>query len=186
MSTIAFIAFLLSSRYLSPKSKARFTPVLLENFASNWGSRQKLVTGGYSALSVTHTVRYFKYLSSKRADQVEQRSPNPNDVPLVRDRGTVQRAHKTIPAVLEECRVSLALTFDGSRKFPCFTLIALADEFLHIGETKMVGVRMDEPLNPLHMFLRIFDGIVQHVCTSWTDVVKGLDQELSVKVNEIQ
>jgi hypothetical protein len=44
---------------------------------------------------------------------------------------------------------------------------------------------MDSALNPLHVFIRVFDGIVQYVCTSWQDVIKGLDQELSVKVNGI-
>ena len=183
MNTIAFIALRLSSRYLGPSSDSAVTRVLLKNVTSDWASREEFV--GYGTSSVNHTVRYFKYSSRARAEQVKQQDPNSSNVPIVRDRGTFERTHedeKDIPGSLQEYRVSLGLAFDSGDRFPCFTIITLTDDTFTIPEGNMVEIRMDDLLNPLHVYIRKFDGIIQHVCRSWTDVVTGLDRELNVKV----
>lgn len=177
MSTIAFIA----SRF-RPRNPVSLTPVLLNNFASDWASRKRFVRPG--TLSATHTIRYFQYSPLLwEEEEVEEEDPNSSNFPIIRDRGTFERAHKDIPTFLQELRFSLALAFDGEVRYPCFTVLTIADKRVLIGETNMVGIRMDSALNPLHVFIRVFDDIVQYVCTSWKDVIKGLDQELSVKVN---
>jgi hypothetical protein len=180
MVTIAFIALRLSSRYLGPESPAEVTRVLLKNFTSDWASRQKFAR--------THTFRYYKYSSRAWVNQVKQQDPNSSNVPIVRDRGTFDRAHedkKDILGFLQEHRVSLGLTFDGGDKFPCFTVIILADEHVPLLEEDGVGIRMDNSLKPFHVLIRKFDDMVQHICRSWTGL-EGLDQELSVKVNWVQ
>jgi hypothetical protein len=158
--------------------------VLLKNFAANWASREKFFGPRWS--SAAHAIRYFKYSSLGREEQVKHDDPNPEKFPIIRDRGIFQKTHKGVRTSLQEYRVSLALAFNGRHRFPCFTVITLADEDLVVPEKMMVGIRMDDSLKPFHVFLRIFDDTVEHVCKSWKDVIKGLDRELGVKVNGVQ
>jgi hypothetical protein len=184
MSTIAFIVLRLSSPYPYYPQPEIFTRELLQNFVSDWALREKSVQS--SALEATRTIRYLQYSLLVGEEQVKQDKTDSTRLLIMRDRGTFERAPKGIPASLQERRFSLALISDGNDRYPSFTVLAIADQENLVGPTNMVGIKMESALNPFHVFIRVFDDIVQYVCTSWMDVIKGLDQELSVEVNEIQ